>query len=248
MWGEIPGEQVAEAIELVAREALAEGRWVAPPVDAVALARRLGMVVARDDVGAATRGRLVRPAGTAGQGVIFVADEPRPERRQWAVAHEIGESLAYRVFAELRLDAAEAPERSREEAANLLAGSLLLPRAWLERDGAAAEWDLLELKGRYTTASHEMIARRMLAMRPAVVMTVCDQGRATWRQSNVLPRAPGLTAAERDAWQAAHRTGASVRCERGELPEGVEDVRAWAVHEEGWKREIVRMELAEAWP
>jgi hypothetical protein len=244
--GEIPAEQIREAVERAARETLAEGDWHAPPVDAEALARRLGMTVSRDAVGAATRARFARLGGAAGQGAIFVAEEPRLERRQWAVAHEIGESVAWRVFAELRVGAADAGERAREDVANRLAGCLLLPREWFAADGAAVDWDLIELKARYATASHELVARRMLEMRPAVIVTLFDQGRAVWRRSNVLHRAPPLTPAERDAWAAAHATGQAAACERSELPEGVEDVRAWPVHEEGWKREIVRTALADS--
>jgi predicted transcriptional regulator len=245
VFGEIPAEQVRDAVERAARETLAEGQWHAPPVDAEELARRLGMAVSRDEVGAATRARFVRLGGTAGQGAIFVADEPRLERRQWAVAHEIGESVAWRVFAELGIDATEAAERPREEVANRLAGRLLLPREWFAADGEAVDWDLLELKARYATASHELIARRMLEMRPVVIITLLDQGRTVWRRSNKVHRAPPLTPPERDAWKVAHATGQTVVCERSELPDGMEDVRVWPVHEEGWKREIVRTALGE---
>jgi hypothetical protein len=244
--GEIPGEQIREAVERAARETLAEGEWYAPPVDAEALARRLGMAVSRDDAGAGTRARFVRLGGAAGQGAIFVAEEPRLERRQWAVAHEIGESVAWRVFAELGVDAADVAERAREDVANRLAGSLLLPREWFSADGASVEWDLFELKGRYATASHELVARRMLEMRPAVIVTLLDQGKIVWRRSNMLHRAPPMTPPEREAWEIAHATGQAVVCERGELPDGVADVRVWPVHEAGWKREIVRTALADS--
>ena len=46
--------------------------------------------------------------------------------------------------------------------ANNLAGRLLLPTAWFVADAAAENWDLIALKHRYATASHELIARRML--------------------------------------------------------------------------------------
>jgi predicted transcriptional regulator len=245
VFGEIPAEQVRDAVERTARETLAEAQWHAPPVDAEALARRLGLAVARDGVGAATRARFVRHGGAAGQGAIYVADDPRRERRQWAVAHEIGESRAWRVFAELGVQPVDAAERAREEVANRLAGCLLLPWEWFAADGDAAEWDLLELKARYATASHELVARRMLEMRPAVIVTMLDQGRVVWRRSNALARPPAMTPPERDAWEIAHATGQAIVCERSELPEGVDDVRVWPVHEEGWKREIVRTALSE---
>jgi hypothetical protein len=243
---EIPEEQVREALERVGGEVLAAGEVFAPPVDAVSLAERLGMVVARDGA-TGTRARFVRlgGAGDGGHATILVADDPRPERRQWAVAHEIGESQAFRVFAELGVSAADAPPAAREAVANRLAGCLLLPRDWLAADGAAVEWDLVDLKVRYSTASHEMIARRMLEAAPGVIITLVDQGKIQWRRSNRHFRTPPMTAAESAAWRIAHEQGLPARCEASELPEGILDVRAWAVHEEEWRREFVRTGLEE---
>ena len=129
--------------------------------------------------------------------------------------------------------------------ANRLAGCLLLPWEWFAADGVAVDWDLFELKARYATASHELVARRMLEMRPGVIITLLDQGKIVWRRSNVLHRAPPMTPPERDAWEVAHATGQAVVCEPSELPDGVDDVRVWPVHEEGWKREFVRTALSE---
>lgn len=258
---EIPDEQVRKALDGAAREILLAAGVERPPVDAFGVAERLGMIVARNRASLAgelqPRARFVRlgagaplaAAATAcspggNQGAILVADDPRRERRQWAVAHEIGESRAYRVFSELGVDPCEAPVAAREAVANRLAGALLLPRDWFLRDGVTADWDLLDLKAIYASASHELIARRMLEMPAGVIVTLADQGQPVWRRSNRLARPPQLTAAERSAWIAAHDGGQPVQCERSELPDGIDDVRAWPIHEEGWRREIIRTELA----
>jgi hypothetical protein len=109
------------------------------------------------------------------------------------------------------------------------------------------EWDLNELKARYATASNEMIARRMLEMPPPVIVTLFDQGKRQWRKSNRHFRTPPMTPPEVDAWKVAHETAAAARCEQAELPQGIEDVRAWPVHEPQWRREIVRTALADEW-
>ncbi len=248
MLAEIPAEQVRDAVEGVAREILAEAGVDAPPVDAFAVAQRLGIVIARE-FGAEVRARFVRLGGGTADGrpAILVADDPRPERRQWAVAHEIGENQAYRVFAELGVDPVDAPAGAREAAANRLAGCLLLQRAWFLADGCALDWNLLELKARYATASHELIARRMLEMPPPIIITLFDQGRQQWRRGNGGLRTPPLTPPESAARQAAYNFGRSARCDPAELPDGVEDVRAWPIHEPDWKREIIRTELTDAW-
>jgi Zn-dependent peptidase ImmA (M78 family) len=249
MLTEIPVEQVRSTVEGVARDILAEAGVFAPPVDAVDMARRLGLVVANDDAALGVRARFVRLGGqfSAPQPTILVAEEPRPERRQWAVAHEIGEHQAHRVFAELGVDPGEAAPGAREAVANRLAGCLLLPRDWLLADGIDLDWDLCELKARYATASHELIARRMLEMPPPVIVTLFDHGRPVWRRANQPGRTPSLTPPERAAQAAAHDCGRPARCDAAELPDGIEDVRAWPIHEPDWKREIIRTQVSELW-
>jgi hypothetical protein len=248
MLPEIPEEQVRAALEGVARDVLAESEIYGPPVDAFLLAERLGMIVARDGVGD-TRARFVRIGGSGegGQTAILLADDPRPERRHWAVAHEVGESQAYRVFSELGVDPHEAPPAAREAVANRLAGCLLLPRDWFAVDGNLVDWDLFELKSLYSSASHELIVRRMLEMPRPVIVTLVDQGKPQWRKSNRHFRSPPMTPPEQDAWRIAHDQGAAARYEQADLPEGIEDVRAWPIHEPDWRREIIRTALADEW-
>src|SRR5947209_20402179 len=105
MLSEIPEDEFTAALDACASEALWEAGVAAPPVDALTVAEGLKLVVARD-FAMPYRGRFVRLAdrdgdGGGGQGTIVVGVAERPEREQWAVAHEIGESIAYRVFERL---------------------------------------------------------------------------------------------------------------------------------------------------
>jgi hypothetical protein len=194
------------------------------------------------------RGRFVRLAAHDGeggeQGTIVVGVAERHEREQWAIAHEIGESIAYRVFERLGVDFDEALPTAGELVANRLASALLLPRRWFAVDGRELDWDLFELKERYNTASHELIARRMLELRPPIVITVCDKGRVSWRRSNVSARPPELTRDERAVWRDVNTTGLPA-CEMTDAETGLESVRCWPVHEPGWKREIIRSAVTE---
>jgi hypothetical protein len=163
--------------------------------------------------------------------------EPRRERLHWTVAHEIGETCAHRVFDFLGVDPREAAPAARESVANQLAGRLLLPRVWFGPDARQCGWDLIELKRLYPTASHELIARRMLDFPAPVVITVIDNGRRTWRLGNLPGRLPPLSPLEQSTWQQAH---ASAEPATDEAPAC--RVQAWPVHEPPWKREIVRAE------
>lgn len=244
MLTEIPTEQFAATLDACALELLREADVSAPPVDAVRLARRLRLQVASDTT-MDVRARFVR-LGAAGQGAILLADDPRPERRQWAVAHEIGECVAHRVVQRLGIELADMPSAGREQIANRLASCLLLPHEWFAADGRAVDWDLFTLKEIYRTASHELIARRMLEMSPPIILTLFDQGKPQWRKSSVLGRLPRLVPPELDTWRTAFQDGRAVQYDGENLPEGIDDVRCWPVHEPGWRREILRTGL-EVW-
>lgn len=248
MFAEIPAEELAHALDACAAEVLWEAEVAEPPVDAVLVAERLGLLITHNS-DLTCRGRLVELAdprgGAATQGTIVVSPAERPERLQWAVAHEIGECVAYRVFSALGVRGGETAENARECVANHLASCLLLPRDWFAVDGERLGWDLFALKQRYETASHELIARRMLEMSVPIVVTLFDQGQVRWRRSNTGGRPPELTREESQAWKAAHEKNEPG--ETGCSPEtsGLELVQAWPVHEPDWKREIVRSRIAE---
>ena len=246
MLTEIPPEQFSAALDACVTQVLREVSMVGPPVDALLLAERLGLLVARDSV-MDVRARFVcLNEAPAGQGTILLADEPRRERRHWAVAHEVGEWLAHRVFAILGVPVVDIPPAGRERVANHLASCLLLPQAWFSSDGSSLDWDLYRLKQRYHTASHELIARRMLEMSPPVMVTLFDQGQPRWRRSNVSGRPPKLTPPEKETWQTAWECNKPARYCGEYMPMGIADIRCWPVHEPGWQREILRTAL-EPW-
>ena len=134
------------------------------------------------------------------------------------------------------------PTRFPAEAqvANQLAGRLLLPTAWFTADGATCGWDLIALKARYATASHELIARRMLECRPPVVISIFDHRRLSFRRSNVPGRVPPPLPGEMECWRQVHRG-----CRPLRTCQGPRVIQGWPIHEEGWKREILRMEVAD---
>jgi Zn-dependent peptidase ImmA (M78 family) len=172
------------------------------------------------------------------QASIFLRADPRHERREWAVAHELGEHAAVHVFNRLGISADDAPPMARESVANHLANRLLLPTPWFGHDARRLDWDLLALKRLYRTASHELIARRMLDFDTPAIMTICDQSRIAFRRGVLGRRAPAITDVEKECWKRAYETGEPTADRQGEML-----VRAWPIHEPGWKRDILRTEL-----
>jgi Zn-dependent peptidase ImmA (M78 family) len=240
MLAEIAAEELSGCLDEVAREVIDTAEVAGPPVDTLAVARELGIIVARDDR-QRCRARFVR-LRSGGRGrerpTIFLRSEPRPERRHWAVAHEIGEHTAHRVFGMLGIDAREVAPKMREDVANYLAGRILLPAEWFATDGFDCGWDLMELKSRYQTASHELIARRMLDMSPPVIVTVFDNGELYFRRANVPGSVPGPSTVELTCRHEANRHN-----EPQHSADRTGSVQAWPVHEEGWQREILRTEV-----
>jgi hypothetical protein len=231
------GEATAwqQACSGVAEQTLEECGIRMPPVDAWQVARQLGLHVAFDSVQQG-RGRLKRIAGRT---TILVRPEDRPEREQWTLAHEIGESLAHRVFQQVGTDPGEDPDR-REQVANMMASSLLLPDAWFLRDAEEFDGDVLQLKERYATASHELILLNLLKLPQLSLASVFDQGRLTRRRGNGQVSPPPLLPLERRVWREVHEAGRPVEASGA----GVR-VQGWPVREPGWPRELLRTTTCE---
>jgi len=224
-----------QALDEVAAALLDRAEMTGPPVDTLELAERLSIIVAFDSTQRA-RGRHKTLTGRAS---IFLKPDERPERLQWAAAHELGEVVAWRVFDRVPLPDGEVPSRLREQVANLLASRLLLPSRWFGDDARRLRGDLLELKRVYRTASHELIAYRMLDLPEQTIVSVFDHGRLTRRRSNGYGKPPRLQPVERDCWAEVHRSNRPV-----EMQERGLTVQGWPIHEPGWQREILRTTAA----
>jgi Zn-dependent peptidase ImmA (M78 family) len=227
-------DKVSGILDEVAAELLEQAGVDRAPVDACQVARRLGVEILLDD-SQAGRARHKRLAGRA---VILLKPDDRPERLQWAAAHELGEVVAHRVFERLNAAPGDMRPELREQTASLLATRLLLPIDWFADDARRSDGDLPTLKAIYRTASHELVAWRLLDLPRESTVTIFDHGRVTRRRSNDGRRPPPLIPQECAVWQGTHFTGRP----REERLENLR-VRFWPIHEPGWKREILRAEL-----
>jgi Zn-dependent peptidase ImmA (M78 family) len=235
-------ESASDLLDRLIEEQLAAARITTPPVDSYQLADSLGLEIVRDRLQSG-RARLARLSGDglgADQPVVFLNEEPRRERRHWAVAHEIGEYLAPQLFRRLGFDP-RADASARERLANVFARRLLLPSSWFAPLGRESQWDLLLLKEHFTTASHEVIAQRMLDLSEPVILTVFDANRVTWRRTNQPRRTPRLSPEEAHCQRVAHAGGEPICHQQSDAL-----IRAWPIHEKDWKREILRTDIP-AW-
>lgn len=223
-------------VDELVTDALTAAGLTAPPVDAVDIARALGLEV-RLHKDQAERGRLVHAGGWT---TIVCRPEPRPERYHWTVAHEIGEYMVAQSADRWSGEVVVLDGAVREWLSNCFATHLLTPREWFLEDCRHHDFDLLSLKTRYATASHEVIALRTLESDVPAVITIFDNGKQSRRLGNLCYRVPDCSQAERSCQRAASRSQTPQSVLVGETR-----IRAWPLHEDGWKREILRTEFIE---
>jgi hypothetical protein len=232
MLDEMPRENVTTTIDRMVEELLESAQVTQPPVDTIALAQGpLGMDVVLDQR-QPQRGRAQR---TQGRKQIYLRPEPREERHQWTVAHEIGEHLKSELLQRLGIEPSETRSMMGESLANLLSYRLLVPTCWFVEDAKSLDFDLLALKQRYSTSSHEVIAWRFLDLPQPCVVTILDNERISRRRSNAWPMKRELLPVEQRCWQ--HVTTHS---EPSVMRDDDWTVTGWPVHQIDWKREILR--------
>jgi Zn-dependent peptidase ImmA (M78 family) len=235
---DIPREDVVAAIDAMVTELLEKAGVTAPPVDAIALAQKhLGMIVALDRR-QQQRGRAQR-AGRRPQ--IFLRPEPTEERHQWTVAHEIGEHLKPDLLRRLKIAPEQAKAMTGESLANLFSSRLLVPQCWFAKEAPAADYDVPELKRRYGTASHEVIALRLLDLPEPCVVTIIDNDHIHRRKSS----GPRIKATELSPAEEKCRKYVNKHSKPRAVREGGWSVQGWPVHQTEWKREILRATVEE---
>lgn len=220
-------------IDQSVQEILTQAGISSPPIDARRIATELGIEVVLNR-SQKERGRLVESGGRT---MIVVRSEPRSERYQWTIAHEIGEFVIPRLSTDWTNSLVSVDATVREWMANRFATCLLTPLHLFLDHAAEYEFDLFTLKEMYRTASYEVIALRMLDAEPPCLISIFDNGRLTRRLTNLEQRPPKLLDIERQCQIEASQTRRGV-----ERESDLAKVRAWPIHEEDWKREIIRTE------
>jgi hypothetical protein len=225
-------EEVLNVVDRTVADLLRAAGVEGPPVDAITLAQaHLGMVVCLDR-GQPQRGRAQR---SAGRKQIFLKPEPTEERHQWTVAHEIGEHLKASLLQQLGIAPADTRTMAGESLANLFAHRLLVPTCWFTTDAPELDYDVLELKKRYRTSSHEVIALRLLDLPEPCVVTIVDNDHISRRRSNAWPVRRQLEPPEQECQQYVHYYSRPQTVQKDDW-----NVHGWPVHQADWKREILR--------
>jgi hypothetical protein len=225
-------DEIVAVIDRLVEEVLSHAAVTRPPVSAIDLAKRLGLEV-----------RFHKTEGRHGKDPLnrsVTADlkpEASEEARQWLAARAIGQRYKKEIMT--HLDAAD-DGIAGESLANVFAYHLLVPACWLADDIKAIGYDLLSLKERYRTASHEVIAWRFLDLPERCIVTIVDNDVVSRRRSNGVRVTRQLSPPERQCQRYVNHYS---------RPRTVQaqgwTVRGWPVHCTDWKREILRSTVEE---
>lgn len=221
---ELSREEIHASVDRTIEELLSEAAIQAPPVDALILARHLGVAVEPRSNG--PRARVKKD---------FLAPAPTLETNQWLAAQSIGEHLKPALLQRLGIPPEQKGLLMGESLATLVAAHLLLPAAWFGDDARALEYDIPELKKRYTTVAADVIAWRLLDLSTPCIITIVDNEHVQRRRSNAWRVRRELEEAERECQRYVHHfSRPRVVCAGGWTVQG------WPVHQSDWKREILR--------
>ena len=222
-----------KASDEVAELLLDEAGFHSAPVDAFTLARRLGYETILDASQLVrTRFKLLR-----GRPTIFVRPDRVAERQHWAVAREIAERNVDRVADRLRVPG-KLPGFMKQQITNEMASRILLPKSWFLPAVEELDGDVMALKRRFATASHELVLLALLRTPGRSIVTLFDEQQTTRRFSNRGSAAP-MTDLEHSVWQQVHRIGMPCDVEQDGLR-----VQCWPLHVNGHRREFMRV----SWP
>jgi hypothetical protein len=220
---ELSREEMVEAVDRTVTELLLAAKVVTPPIDAVVLARK-HLVLPENPK---------RRPGQRKQADSFTTASP--EQQQWEAALQIGDHLKTELLRRLGIDPNQPRPMMGESPSKLLAEHLLLPVVWFAKDALRVGFDVLSLKESYGTASHELIAWRMLDLSEPCIITLIDNDHVQRRRSNAWPVRKELAPPEQQCQQyVSHYSRPRVVRADGWTVQG------WPVHRSDWKREILR--------
>lgn len=225
-------DHVFDEIQKLAQNLLLKSDIMQPPVNPFLICQKLKIEVIYDS-------RMPNRARTKqldGRHVIILKPDPRRERLNWAIAHELGEIVYGQTYCgQFNEDSQlSATGIVRETWANWFASALLLPEEWFRSHAQLTRYSLLELKQIFGTASHELIAERISHLLPGSMITILDQGQIKKRTGNIRQIPRMLSPEENKLWHAVHYTGTSQEVETPQV-----SIRGWPIHEPHWKREFL---------
>lgn len=163
-------EQALDQAEKIIDEMLSDCSITAPPIDVRELGKMRGMAVSENVL----EGRRGQNFKFRGRKYVEVDSRDRRVRQNFTLAHEI---------LEVEFESITSNPSEKHKLAMLATPFLLMPSKWFNPACLTHDFDLIEIKNIFDTASYEAVALRMLHVEPGVI-TVCDNGKITNRKTS----------------------------------------------------------------
>ncbi|MDP2898938.1 MAG: ImmA/IrrE family metallo-endopeptidase [bacterium] len=163
-------DEISGVLDKLVEELLAKCGIDRPPIEPKKIADALGLVYDETEL----EGRRGQSYRRYGRQHVEIHRKDRPERKNFALAHEIMELELKKVLDD---------PRESHRWANLGASFLLMPTPWFRDQCIQTGFDLAKLKKVFTTASWEVIALRTLNFSESII-TIVDDDRVTRRKSS----------------------------------------------------------------
>lgn len=139
-----------------------------------------------------------------GVNFIFYNEKERLERQHYSIAHELLERhLINENLNQLKLG--KITKEELHKIANDYTRYILLPENSFEKNAMKLNYNLFSLKETFITASHELIARRLLDIGNFII-TIIDNNNIYLRKSATISIPQNLTALEKKAYELALTT------------------------------------------
>lgn len=189
-------EELFEACDRLVAGLLDRAGVTDPPVDALRIAEdHLGIPVEiaepEEDEQGRPRPRARRP--TSG---IVLSPHMSAEQQQSAAAQGIARTLLPDLLRKLGIVPGSETKQAAAHFRGLLIARLLVPTRMLRSALRNCKYDMVALKERFSTASFESIALRLLDLDDPCVIAVVDDGVVAVRRSNATQTTRKLTPAE----------------------------------------------------
>jgi hypothetical protein len=193
-------EELVEVIDRLVAGLLERAGVVAPPVDALAVAEHhLGIPVevvepAEEDESGRRRPRSRSASG----GGIQLTTDMSDEQQQRAAADGIARLLIPEIYSKVGVMAGSESKQFAAHVRALTVARVLIPSKLLRAALRDCKFDVPALHERFSTASMEAVAARLLDLDDPCVIATVDDGVVASRRSNRIPVNRKLEEAEQE--------------------------------------------------
>ena len=215
-------EEISELLDSIVLRLLEACDVTQPPVEPRSMAKKLGIIYTE----AQLEGRRGQSFRSRGRQHVQVHQSDRPERKNFALAHEI---------MEIQLKKAIHNPTLCHRWANLGASFLLTPTPWFREECLITDFDVAQLKSTFSSASWEVVSLRTLNFSESIV-TIVDNGRISRRKSSYPYHVPRKLSEEEH--NALHKVLQTATAEHLHFPSCV--VAGYPVFEGEHRRVILR--------